>query len=62
MPTIKIDLLKDKSDNKLLELAEESRAAFLVTGNFSDFTIPKYKNTHILSPRDFWDFVVSLSD
>lgn len=54
-PQIKIDLIKDKSDNKLLELAEESKADVLITGNFNDFNMSSYKNTLILSPKDFWE-------
>ena len=54
-PKIKLEILKDVSDNKLLELADESKADFLVTGNSLDFTIQHYKNTQILSPRSFWE-------
>ena len=53
-PKIHLDILKDKSDNKLLELADESRADFLITGNSVDFTITHYKHTQILSPHNFW--------
>ena len=54
-PKIYLDIIKDKSDNKLLELAEESNADFLITGNSVDFTLTKYKHTQILSPRSFWE-------
>jgi len=50
-----LEILKDVSDNKLLELADESKTDFLVTGNSLDFTISHYKNTKILSPRSFWE-------
>ena len=39
----------------LLELADESNANFLITGNVSAFVIPKYKETLIVSPVDYWD-------
>ena len=58
-PKNRLDILKDKSDNKLLELAEESSADFLITGNSVDFNIANYKQTRILSPRIFWEMVVS---
>ena len=54
-PAITLDIIKDASDNKLLELADESRADFLITGNSNDFIMPNYNNTRILSPRDFWE-------
>lgn len=56
-PTTKVDLLKDKADNRLLELAESSRSAYLVTGNFNDFTISEYKETKIVSPKDFFEIL-----
>jgi len=39
----------------LLELADESNANFLITGNVNDFVISKYKETLIVSPVDYWD-------
>ncbi|MDR1950730.1 MAG: putative toxin-antitoxin system toxin component, PIN family [Bacteroidales bacterium] len=56
-PKNRLDIIKDKSDNKLLELAEESNANFLITGNSVDFTMKTHKETQILSPRIFWEFV-----
>lgn len=53
-PTIKIDLLKDKSDNKFLELAVHSKTDFLITGNTRDFTINNIGKTKILTPSEFW--------
>jgi len=57
-PKIHLEIIKDKSDNKLLELADESNANFLITGNHVDFTITHYKNTQILSPRLFWEMQI----
>lgn len=54
-PTSNIDLLKDKNDNKFLELAIESSADYIVTGNFNDFNIEKIKNTKIVSPKEYWE-------
>ena len=54
-PTIRLDIIKDRNDNKLLELADESNADFLITGNNVDFTMTHYKNTRIVSPRVFWE-------
>jgi len=54
-PKARLNIIKDGDDNKLLELADESNADFLITGNHLDFHITHYNNTQILSPRDFWE-------
>jgi|AntRauMFilla1563_2_1112583.scaffolds.fasta_scaffold00337_8 putative PIN family toxin of toxin-antitoxin system len=51
--TQSVNLLKDKSDNKFLELAFESKAEFLITGNTLDFTLSSFDLTQIISPKDF---------
>ena len=55
-PKIKLDILKDKPDNMILELADVSLADFIITGNTNDFTISHYRNTMIVSPKDYWEF------
>ena len=52
-PTITLSIIKDESDNRLLELADVSNADYLVTGNTNDFIISQYKTTKIISPFDF---------
>lgn len=59
-PKIKLNLIKDADDNKLLELADESKADFLITGNTNDFTIKQYKNTQILTPKEFWEIQMKI--
>ncbi|GBU25622.1 hypothetical protein R83H12_02276 [Fibrobacteria bacterium R8-3-H12] len=54
-PTIRINMLEDEDDNMLLELADESNANFLITGDVNDFVISKYKETLIVSPVDYWE-------
>ena len=54
-PKISLNLIKDNDDNKLLELADESNADFLITGNSMDFNMSNYKYTQIVSPHNFWD-------
>ncbi|MDR3001047.1 MAG: putative toxin-antitoxin system toxin component, PIN family [Fibromonadaceae bacterium] len=54
-PKTNIDLLGDKDDNMLLELASESNADFLITGNSNDFTISKYRETLIVNPKNYWE-------
>ena len=55
-PVISLDLISDKDDNKILELADECMADFIITGNSTDFTFSQYKQTKIVTPREYWDF------
>lgn len=54
-PSIKLDIISDKDDNMILELADESNADFIITGNTNDFTISEYKNTKIVTPKEYWE-------
>ena len=54
-PTAKVDLIRDEPDNRLLELAEECSADYLVTGNTNDFKMTQYKETRIVSPKEFFE-------
>lgn len=54
-PKKKLTVIKDEGDNKLLELAEECKANFLVTGNTNDFTMKKFKKTQIVTPENYWN-------
>ena len=53
--TTKINLISDQDDNKILELASECQADFIVTGNTNDFTFSEYNGTRILTPREYWE-------
>ncbi len=54
-PTITLDLISDDDDNMILELADECLADFVITGNTTDFTFPTYKQTKIVTPKEYWD-------
>ncbi len=54
-PKIKLDLITDSDDNMILELADECEADFIITGNTTDFTFPTYKQTKIVSPKEYWE-------
>jgi putative PIN family toxin of toxin-antitoxin system len=54
-PKIILDLVSDKDDNKILELADECGADFVITGNTNDFTFPLYKQTKIVTPKYYWE-------
>jgi uncharacterized protein len=55
VPKSKLSIISDKDDNKLLELAIESKADFIITGNTNDFTMKKYKRTKIVTPKEYWE-------
>jgi len=54
-PKITLDLISDADDNMILELADECLADFVITGNSNDFTFPEYKQTKIVSPKEYWE-------
>ena len=55
IPTIKLQLISDLDDNMILELADECLADFVITGNTTDFTFPTYKQTKIVTPKEYWE-------
>ena len=55
-PKIKLHLISDPDDNMILELADECNADYVITGNSNDFTFPKYKETRIVTPREYWEY------
>ena len=54
-PKIKLKVIGDLDDNKFLELAAESKAHYLITGNTNDFTMKTYKRTRIVTPKEYWE-------
>lgn len=55
VPTVKLDLISDADDNMILELADECLADFIITGNTTDFTFSDYKQTKIVTPKEYWE-------
>ena len=54
-PRITLELISDDKDNMILELADECNADFIITGNTTDFVFPIYKQTKIVTPKEYWD-------
>lgn len=54
-PKIRLTIINDPDDNRFIELADESKADFLITGNTADFTFRNYKQTQIVSPKEYWE-------
>lgn len=57
IPKQKINICKDKSDNFLFELAEESKAEYMISGDKLVQDIKIYKKTKIISPKEFLDLL-----
>ena len=54
-PKIRLNLISDADDNMVLELADECIADFVITGNTTDFIFPTYKETKIVTPKEYWE-------
>jgi putative PIN family toxin of toxin-antitoxin system len=61
-PSIQLDILDDKDDNMLLELADCCKADYIITGITNDFRIKSFHQTKILTPKEFWDIALSKYD
>jgi putative PIN family toxin of toxin-antitoxin system len=55
-----INVLEDKDDNKFIELAVEAQSAYIVTGNSNDFLIKNYEGIVICSPKEFYEYQISI--
>lgn len=56
-----VDLISDESDNRFLELALESSANYLITGNTQDFDFGTFHGTKIVTPRQYWKIHIAQS-
>jgi len=45
---------KDKDDNSICQVAEYIQADYIITGDKEFQSLAQFKNTKILSPREFW--------
>lgn len=54
-PTATFKIIKDEPDNRLLELAQISKADFIITGNTNDFKMKNYSGTRIVTPKEYWE-------
>ncbi|MDP5140098.1 MAG: putative toxin-antitoxin system toxin component, PIN family [Spirosomaceae bacterium] len=56
-----VDLISDESDNRFLELALESSANYIITGNTQDFDFGTFQGTKIVTPRQYWEIHIAQS-
>src|SRR5690554_496425 len=54
-PKTQLKIIKDEPDNRLLELAQISKADFIITGNANDFTMEIFSGTKIITPKEYWE-------
>lgn len=54
-PIENLKIIKDEPDNRILELADISKADFIITGNTNDFTMKTHNKTKIVSPKEYWE-------
>lgn len=55
-PKIKVDLIKEKADNRILEAALEARADYIVSGDKKHLlSLNRFKNVPIISSKEFLD-------
>ena len=55
IPTTKVDVVRDKSDNKIIECALDGKADFIVTGDPDLLTLKEYKGIRILTANEFFN-------
>jgi putative PIN family toxin of toxin-antitoxin system len=48
----------DPDDAKFVQSARDARADFLVTGNTKHFLLKKFRNTRVVTPREFVEHIV----
>lgn len=54
-PKDRLKIIKDEADNRLLELAQTSKADYIITGNTNDFTMKIFDKTRIVTPKEYWE-------
>lgn len=54
-PKETVSIIQDDADNRFLELAQASKADFLITGNHNDFNMEEFEETKIVSPKIYWE-------
>ena len=55
IPAKRIEICRDKKDNKYLEVSLESASKFLISGDKDLLALGEFEGTKIVSPRDFVD-------
>lgn len=59
-PITKLDIVRDKSDNKIIECALDGKADFIVTGDPDLLSMKNFKSIKIMNADEFLKFYYSL--
>ncbi|HEY6900854.1 MAG TPA: PIN domain-containing protein, partial [Puia sp.] len=59
IPSIKLSVIADEPDNRMLELAVTAQADYIVTGNTKDFTFSQYEGVKIVTPEQLVGLVTT---
>jgi len=51
IPSIKLAVIADEPDNRILELAITAKADYIVTGNTRDFKFSQYEGVKVVTPE-----------
>ena len=58
IPSVKLTVIQDDPDNRILELAVTAQADYIVTGNTRDFTFSQYEGIKVVSPEQLINLVL----
>lgn len=53
IPAVRLSVIADEPDNRILELALTAEAHYIITGNTNDLTFSHYADTKVVTPEQF---------
>jgi putative PIN family toxin of toxin-antitoxin system len=56
-PALPHQICRDKNDDIIISLADTVKAPYLITGDNDLLELKRYKNTRIITPREFWEIL-----
>ena len=56
-PALPHQICRDKNDDIILSLADTAKAPYIITGDNDLIELKRYKNTRIITPREFWEIL-----
>lgn len=59
-PSVSLDVVYDKDDNRVLEAALEGRCIYIITGDRDLLELNSYKGIKIMNPESFLNYYLNL--
>lgn len=59
---VRLNVVEDKEDNKILESAIASHANFLITSDHHLLKLEKFRGVKIVRPQEFWNIYEDIND